>query len=196
MRTAYLLPFLPALIALAGCVGPGTPPSAAAVGEKIVDGNGLVEKGELKYEAGSEIPFTGTAVVYFADGRKSWEEEYRDGKRDGLSTVWFENGQKQIEAEYRDGKKAGKWISWYENGQKRIESTYRDSREDGLWMSWYGNGQKNREGEFRAGNEEGIWTFWRQNGQKKWEIGYRRGDEMSRKTWGENGVLKETWVRE
>jgi hypothetical protein len=29
---------------------------------------------------------------YFENGRKSWEEEYRDGKRDGLSTVWFENG--------------------------------------------------------------------------------------------------------
>jgi len=196
MRALAEASVLAAWLALAGCGRPEASPPAVAPAGKAVDGSRLVEKDGLAYLSGSEAPFTGMAVGYFADGRKSWEEGYRGGRRHGLSTVWFENGGKNIEAEYRDGKKEGKWISWYENGRKRIESAYRDGRDDGRWVSWYENGQKNREGEFRAGNEEGIWTFWHKNGQKKWEIGYQRGDEMSRKTWDENGVLTSTWVRD
>ncbi len=188
-----VLPLLASCVREAEREGGECPPGPS--GLRIVDGKNLVEKDELVFETGSAEPFTGRAVGYFENGRKSYEEAYRAGRRDGPYVAWHENGRRQVEAEYRDGIKVGRYACWYENGQPRLETTYRDRVDDGHYVSWYENGQKNREGEFRHGREEGLWIFWHRNGRKKWEIVYEREVPMSRKTWDENGVLTENWIR-
>jgi hypothetical protein len=64
------------------------------------------------------------------------------GKSDGLQTLWYENGQKEAEGNFKDGKMDGLSITWYENGQKQWEENYKDGESDGLSTYWYSNGQK------------------------------------------------------
>ena len=47
--------------------------------------------------------------------------------RHGLVTLWYDNGQKKVEGNYKDGKEDGIWIAWDENGQiKRENKNYDD----------------------------------------------------------------------
>ena len=63
---------------------------------------------------------------YHSTGKKSYEENFKDGKLDGLYTDWYENGQKSSEKTYKNGKRDGVYTFWYENGQKNYEGTYKD----------------------------------------------------------------------
>ena len=42
--------------------------------------------------------------------------------------MWFENGQKWGEGNYKDGKKDGFWTEWFENGENIFEENYRNGR--------------------------------------------------------------------
>jgi antitoxin component YwqK of YwqJK toxin-antitoxin module len=88
---------------------------------------------------------------YHSTGKKIYEQNFKDGKPNGLQTRWYENGKKKSEGTYKDGKTNGLSTSWYENGQKETEVSYRDGKEDGLWTNWYENGQKSIEGTFKDG---------------------------------------------
>ena len=70
----------------------------------------------------------GIHIEFHENGKKKSEENFKDGKLDGLYTWWYENGQKEAEGTYKDGKKDGLWTGWYENGQKYSEATFKDGK--------------------------------------------------------------------
>ena len=134
----------------------------------------------------------GKWVFYFhSTGRKKYEENYKDGKYDGLETNWYENGQKRDEGTYKDGKFDGQYTFWYENGQKEGETTYKDGELDGLLTFWYENGQKEAEINYKDGKHHRSYTKWYENGQKKEEGNYKDDKLISKKEWNEDGSIKE-----
>jgi hypothetical protein len=71
-----------------------------------------------KYEYGISPPprYTGTWITWYPNGRKRYEDNYIDGKRDGI------------------------WISWHGDGNKAEESHYKDDRLDGRRVCWDNKG--------------------------------------------------------
>jgi antitoxin component YwqK of YwqJK toxin-antitoxin module len=124
-----VLAILAGAFVLAGCGRNEVMVPAAAREEKVVGPIGLIDRDELKYEAGSETPFTGTVIRYYENGNKRVEVGYRNGKQNGLLMSWYESGQKKSEHGYRDGIPTGTWTLWHENGQKAEEIEYRDGVE-------------------------------------------------------------------
>ena len=57
-------------------------------------------------------------------GNKESEENYKDGKLDGLSTVWYENGNKKTEEVFKDG--------------ELVEVTYKRGVFENFWKSIVG----------------------------------------------------------
>jgi hypothetical protein len=96
----------------------------------------LQDRGGVKYEVNTEVPFTGVYVEKWDNGQKKKEEHYRDGKLDGLWTIWYENGQKDEEGNYKNRRKDGRWTEWWEDGQEFRELNYKDGKADGLWTFW------------------------------------------------------------
>ena len=45
--------------------------------------------------------------------KKSYEENYKDGLRDGKFTDWYESGKIRSEKYYKNNKREGKWITFY-----------------------------------------------------------------------------------
>jgi antitoxin component YwqK of YwqJK toxin-antitoxin module len=72
---------------------------------------------------------------------KCIEENYKNGKKNGLTTEWNENGQKEYEQKYKDGKLNGLQIYWHTNGQKGKEENYKDGKKNGLVTAWRDNGE-------------------------------------------------------
>ena len=88
---------------------------------------------------------------YYENGSEAWEQEYKDGKRNGKHIGWYENRNKHWEEEYKDGKRNGKYISWYKNGNKHWEEEYKDGKRNGKYISWYKNRNKHWEEEYKDG---------------------------------------------
>ena len=40
---------------------------------------------------------------WYENGKTQWEENFKNGKLDGLVAAWHENGQKLMEGNFKDG---------------------------------------------------------------------------------------------
>jgi antitoxin component YwqK of YwqJK toxin-antitoxin module len=59
----------------------------------------------VSYLLNEETPFTGRAESFYDNGQKKWEENYKDGKKDGLFISYKEDGAEDFRATYKDGKR-------------------------------------------------------------------------------------------
>jgi len=171
----------------------------------------LEEREGIIYLKGSDTPYTGKAFIleengnmmseenfkngkpeglqlrWHANGQKKSEVNYKDGKEDGLAVGWYEGGQKQGAVTYKDGKYDGLMRLLYKNGQKKSEVNYKDGKEDGLAVAWYENGKKQGEANFKNGKQDGPAVMWHPNGQKMNEGTYKDGEIVSEKYWNSKG---------
>ena len=139
------------------------------------------------YLKDSETPYTGKSFTLWKNGQKRWEENYKNGKEDGLYLGWYENGQKMYERNWKDGKVDGLSVWWHENGQKEKEINWKDGKKDGLSTTWNENGEKKWEENYKDGKEEGLVVGWHENGQKYFELNFKDGVEISAKYWNSKG---------
>ena len=137
----------------------------------------LQNRNGLMFQLNQEKPFSGTYVEYSVYGpeTKRAEENYKNGKKDGLSILWKRDGQKASEGYYKDGKQNGRETVWYLNGQKASEGNYRDGRRNGSWKEWYTNGLKWKEGSHKDGKKDGLWTEWDEDGNNPKTKTYKNG---------------------
>ena len=129
--------------------------------------DGKEYKGEIERKYGKDGTFFEYPKWRFHHPKRHYT--LKNGKYNGLVTLWYENGQKKSETNYKDDKNEGLYTLWYESGQKKSEINYKDGKEDGLRTEWYENGQKKREANSKDGYLEGLSTQWYESGQKNAE---------------------------
>jgi len=98
--------------------------------------------GLLRLKSSNE-PFSGRILTI--DGGENGEyvysdENWSDGKKNGLSTKWFSNGVKMYERNYRDGKWHGAVTRWWPNGQKMYVRAYSKGIRHGKEATWRSDG--------------------------------------------------------
>lgn len=71
--------------------------------KKEVHINDLQERNGLMYEVNSKEVFTGSAKSYYANGEVDLEENYTQGKLDGITKRYYEDGRVKAEANYKNG---------------------------------------------------------------------------------------------
>jgi antitoxin component YwqK of YwqJK toxin-antitoxin module len=145
-----------------------------------------------------EVTKNGTHIEYWR-GKKTSEENYKDGKLHGLTTRWDEDGQIRVEINYENGRYHGKKTQ-YRYGYKWDETNYQNGTINGKHTTFYSNGQKRFEGQAsEAGKYDdsehkriGKWSFWYKTGEKSQELDYgSRGDLCGEDhTWYKNGQKK------
>ena len=62
---------------------------------------------------------------------------------------------------------------------------------NGQVFSLYEDGKKKEEGTIKDGKQNGLWTEWYENGQKWNEETYEDGESISKKSWNEDGSVRE-----
>ena len=161
-----------------------------------VDLRVVFEREGKAYFADSNLPFSGTAVGWHANGQKAMEVNYQDGKFEGQNILWHPNGQKAGEAIFKDGNPDGIHKSWHDNGTKNNEVTYKDGKREGIYTAWHENGKTRLEGTYKDGKEDGIWAEWYDNGQKESELTWKDGKKDGPiLVWYPNGEkqIEGTW---
>ena len=83
-----------------------------------------------------------------------------------MRQAWHKNGKKRSEDNWKDGKRDGLFVQWNEVGQKEAEVNFKDGKEDGLALMWHENGQKKAEGNWKDDKVvEGSRKFWNSKGE-------------------------------
>lgn len=136
----------------------------------------------------------GPLILWYQNGQKEYEANFKKGKSHGVARGWHENGQMKELFTFVDGKLEGLTESWYENGQKEMRIIFIDGKPDELVEAWYENGQKSLENHYEKSKRNGVSTEWYKNGQKKIKtIFVDDKPEGLAETWYENGQkLSET----
>ena len=138
--------------------------------------NDLIEMDNgLWTEKFSDIPITGKVYGYFGEKRpykKVHMGNIRNGKKEGKWVLYYHStGRKMYEYNFKDGKKNGLSTEWYMNGHKSDKMTFKDGKQDGLHIKWYGNGQKYNEENYKDGKVISSKT-WNKDGKvtssKEW----------------------------
>jgi|TARA_B100001964_G_scaffold226570_1_gene275606 antitoxin component YwqK of YwqJK toxin-antitoxin module len=104
--------------------------------EKVVvyHDNGQVKSEGMKLNNGDKV---GKWVYFYENGDVLKEEEYKNGKLNGLFRQFFPNGNISVGGSYKDGLKTGPWLYNKENGERHIfEFEYKEGKLDG-YMSTY-----------------------------------------------------------
>ena len=95
----------------------------------------------------------------------------------GLVTYWYANGQKSSEGNYKDGKEDGLHSSWYKKGQKRFEENYKDGKLMYVEV-WKPNGEKCPVTNVKEGN--GVVIYYNEDGSQMRRMTYKDGEERVR----------------
>ena len=85
--------------------------------------------------------FTGKNIVCTSStGRKYYEGEIKNRKKDGSGTSYFENGDKYI-GQYKDDKREGQGTYYYVSGNKYV-GEFKDGKRNGKGTFFYADGRK------------------------------------------------------
>jgi antitoxin component YwqK of YwqJK toxin-antitoxin module len=131
--------------------------------------NGQKMKQELyKTLVGFPVPILKKSTNWFENGQKISEYEYENNLNSNY-IIWYSNGVKKHDKNYKNNKLHGKWIEWHSNGIKRADGNMKYDVMDGKWTFWYHNGQKELECECDFGNLVGSAKIYHDNGMLKEE---------------------------
>ena len=88
------------------------------------DYNTLEYRDGLAHVPGSETPFTGRAVSFFANEQVKVEVHFKKGLEEGPEVAWYQDGKKESEGTRKKGEWDGVLTHWYPDGKKMAEYTY------------------------------------------------------------------------
>ena len=141
----------------------GAPTLAASaelesVEERDVEGR-LRSRAQCKRGPDGRAVKHGTFVGFHADGSRSAEGSFKDGRLDGAWTQWHSNGRVAVEGGHRRGAEHGRWTFFDSEGRKVQEGAYRDGLADGRWTYWHASGAVWKAADFDNGRQIGPWTI-------------------------------------
>ncbi len=88
------------------------------------DYNTLDFREGLAHVPGSDTPFTGRAVSFFANEQMKIEVHFEQGLEEGSEVAWYQDGRKESEGTRKKGEWDGLLTHWYPDGQKMAEYNY------------------------------------------------------------------------
>jgi antitoxin component YwqK of YwqJK toxin-antitoxin module len=135
--------------------------------------------------------YSGPWVTYYVNGVVSHDIVYKTGSYVRLR-VFYANGQRTYEQNYVNGRVEGPEIGFHENGKKAYSIQTFGGVKTGRWTWWHDNGKLASEETYVNGKREGPATRWRADGSKSTVFHYHEGKETGQAGWDESG--KQTYA--
>ena len=125
---------------------------------------------------------------YYLENRLVLTENFKDGKKEGISGVYSKTGTVLEEIPYKEDKITGIRKYFLEDGKPYSEISFKDDLEDGSYKLFEGNEKPVAEGRYIAGKREGDWNFYDENGKiietLKYKDGVLLNDKELKKEYG------------
>lgn len=102
----------------------------------------------------------GKWMYYFSNGKVFSEENYKDGKLDGVVKNYYPNGKLTEETHYTEGKKDGVSKVYTDEGILIEEVAYLNGKLHGFGKYYNLKGQLQEQGNYENGVRKGKWEFF------------------------------------
>ncbi len=106
-------------------------------------------------------------------------EEYRNGKREGLSTTLYADGTIARKITYRDDRLSGPWREFFPSGEKKSEIMFEEGVRQGWSIVYYEGGQPQIEGKYLNDLPDGSWKFYAEDGKVQFQLNYQNGELLN-----------------
>jgi hypothetical protein len=113
--------------------------------------------------------FTGRWVVYYANGQKSYENQYKDGRYDEEKVAFYSEGARCYVKHYTERGAHGSETGYHLSGKVSYQGENRDGKQVGIWK-WY-----DESGNVTSTRETGLpvdgcaVSAWRRRAQAAWD---------------------------
>lgn len=127
--------------------------------------------------------YTGLWRDWSADGTKTYEGHFKNGKEEGKHTEWYPQKWTdkltiRSKTEYVNGIRHGTEQSYYRNGQLWISENYKHGINHGKYLNFFDNGQIRYDYSWKDGKRDGSWKKWNINGKLISDKQYKAGKEI------------------
>ncbi len=103
------------------------------------------------------------------------EEEFKAGKKHGLSKKYYKTGEVLETCEWIEGLKQGKYQAFFKNGKPYLEYMNVEDKPNGFCISYFENGRKEMEAFYKNGSRHNSWKFYNQKGEEQYTLEYNFG---------------------
>ena len=146
---------------------------------------------EGRYQDGNKKIKEGLWKYYDVDGLIEAENNYENGKLNGLATTYSSGGALQDEANYKNGKLNGSYKVYYDKGNIKEEGKYVNDKNEGIVKYYYENGVLKNEAYWKNGIQNGLSVFYDKEGKKIKESTVVNNKYEGKQTeWWSNGKIK------
>jgi antitoxin component YwqK of YwqJK toxin-antitoxin module len=114
----------------------------------------LEEKNGIYFNKQLNVPFSGTTIERYKNGKKLFVRNYKNGERHGTVEMYLPNGVLKSSVSYKNGKEHGPSYFYDDNGQPSIITNYNNGRKHGL-METHMDGL-NQKIHYKNGVQDGL----------------------------------------
>ena len=118
---------------------------------------------------------------YYKENRLALTENFKDGKKEGITRVYSKSGKLLEEIPYKEDKITGIRKYFLEDGKVYSELSFKDGLEDGAYKLFEGNEKPVADGFYKAGKKEGDWHIYNENGKIVETLKYKDGIQLNAK---------------
>jgi antitoxin component YwqK of YwqJK toxin-antitoxin module len=109
----------------------------------------------------------GKWLYYNNDGKLIAEDNYKNGKKNGISKLYSsQDGTLLKEEPWENNVLHGEYKEYYTTGQLRLKWNYKKGKIDGPYESYYVNGSVWNKGQYVAGLRHGTWICYDREGNE------------------------------
>ena len=89
------------------------------------------------------------------------EENYENGKLEGMTTLYYPDGNILEKSSYLADKKDGKSLHYHRNGQLKLSANYKADKLEGSYTFYNSSGVKKYSGKYLNDIKDGIWKYYK-----------------------------------
>ena len=131
-------------------------------GKKMAEGSYLNEKREGLWQ-------------FFSENIKVSEEEYKDGKKHGISRRFYPTGEILDMSEWRNGIQEGDYSIFFKSGKPYMQCKYRNGKRNGICIAYQETGSIEMEAYYSNNLRDGEWKYYDKNGISSYILKYSNG---------------------
>ena len=103
------------------------------------------------------------------------EENYKNGKKEGVSKTFYPEGDIAEMTNWKDGVRTGAWEQYFKDGKLKLKCTYVDDQKDGPFRTYYTSGKIRVNGQYIKGITDGTWLYISEKGEVEKKEYYKKG---------------------
>ncbi len=116
---------------------------------------------------------------YFKSGLLVSEENFVNGKKEGVSKTYYPNGKLFEEIDWKLGLKDGLYRAYYKSGKPYMECKMVNNLRDGFCLVYYPNGEPELEAFYVKNLRHNQWRYFHDNGELSHTLQYDMGILMN-----------------